>query len=96
MSVLQILFLVLWPLLSLISIIAVYKNKKHYSNERILLSIMFMVVPILPALFYLFVNPRAHTLLWSNSATKDKMYIAASDINYDSKSGDSNESRNGE
>jgi len=89
MTLAQIAFLVLWPIFSLMGIIAVYKNRKHNSKERFFFSVMFIIVPILSALLYLLVTYRAKVLFWSNSATKDQMWIAKSDIGHDSTDGDS-------
>lgn len=89
MTLAQTAFLVLWPIFSLLGIIAVYKNQKHNGKERFLFSVIFIVVPILASLLYLLVTYRSKVFFWSNSATKDQMWIAQSDINHDSSSGDS-------
>jgi len=89
MTLAQIAFLVLWPIFSLIGIIAVYKNKKHNGKERFMFSVIFLIVPIFAALLYLLVTYRTRLFFWSNSATKDQMWIADSDISHDSTGGDS-------
>ena len=82
MTTTQIAFLVLWPLLSLLAIVAVDKNKKHNGKERILLSMMFVIFPILPVLIYTVSLYRTHIFFESNSAIKDNMWLTGSDINH--------------
>ena len=89
MTLAQIAFLVLWPSLSVVGIVAAYRNKKHNGKERIFFSVIFILVPILSAMLYLLVTYRATVFFWSNSATKDQMWIADSDIGHDSAGGDS-------
>ena len=88
MSVAQIIFLVLWPLLSLISIVVIYKSKKYNGMQNALLSIMLVIIPVAAALCYLLFTYRTQVSFWSNSATKDNMWLAESDISHGS-SGDS-------
>ncbi len=76
----------MWPLLTLVAIIAVYKCKKYNGSQRFLLSVLFVILPVIAALLYLLVHYRSHILFWSNSATKDTMWIAESDISHGSSS----------
>lgn len=89
MTLAQIAFLVLWPIFSLVGIIAVYKNRKHNGKERFFFSVIFLIVPIFSALLYLLVTYRDKVFFWSNSATKDKVWIAETDISHGSDRGNS-------
>jgi amino acid transporter len=83
MTLAPITFLVLWTIFSLMGIIAVYKNKKHNGKERFMFAIVFLIIPILAALLYILVTYSTRIFFWSNSATKDQMWLAESDIGHD-------------
>ena len=89
MTLAQIAFLVFRPVLSVVGIVAVYRNKKHNSKERIFFAVIFILVPILSAMLYLLVTYRAKVFFWSNSATKDQVWITNSEIGHESTGGDS-------
>ena len=89
MTYAQISFFVSWLLLSIIAIMVTFKSKKYDGKQRFLLSIMLLIVPIVAAVIYLLMKYRSHASFWSNSATKDKTWIAESDINKGSSGDDS-------
>jgi len=81
MTVSFIVFLVLWGCITLLSAYWVLSAKKLTSGTKIMLMVIVIVMPIFNILFVYFTLKDSRDLPWQNSATKDTMWLAESDIN---------------
>ncbi|RYV01831.1 hypothetical protein SOPP22_15870 [Shewanella sp. OPT22] len=88
----QITFLVCWPLLFMLSLVALWSDKKHSTYQRGMLLCLGLFFPVIGSLIVILTILPMSKLFWGNSATKDQMWLTGSDSNnHSSSSGDSGE-----
>ena len=88
MSTIQILFLLVWGLTIFITIYLIARSKKTSKFQKTILLIFSLLIPILGLLLVYFTLLSNRDINWFNSATRDLMWIAESDIENGSGSGD--------
>ena len=80
MSTYQILFLVVWALTIIVAIYLVARSKKASIFQKTVLLMFSLLIPILGLFLVYFTLISNRDINWSNSATRDSMWIAESDI----------------
>ena len=81
MDELQVIFLISWVVFFLLSCIALIQAKNIKGFLKGTLFVVTMLAPIVGSLIALFVLFAEKALFWQNSATKDSVWIAETDIN---------------
>jgi len=81
MTIPQMIFLVVWCCVTLLSSYWIFRAQNVTSIRKIMLMVIVLVMPIFSILLVYFTLHETRDLPWQNSATKDSMWIAESDIN---------------